>query len=156
MRVFGCLAMAHIPKDARAAIVKKNTPPEERIKRASNIKLTPRALISIFVNYHRTGYVLIDPIKGTKIHTSDIQWFENKMFKHIVEEMKNPKLPDDIDTLTEDDSEILNFLDDYRYLGDHTYATAMFTETNFNFEPSKLNDKIPRSYRQAMELIFAE
>lgn len=62
LKVFGCAAYSHIPKDERG-------------------KLTPKARKCIFLGYGDAikGYRLFDPIKGRVIHSRDVVFNENSL-----------------------------------------------------------------------------
>lgn len=80
LRVFGSIAMVHIPKEAREREATK-----ERLKQKktcsgiqpTGAKLRPSAERLIFIGYTRTGYTL-NPLSQKTVESRDIAyWFEN-------------------------------------------------------------------------------
>ena len=169
MRVFGTTVMAHICKEVRPAVVRKNTPPEDQIKRAANVKITPRATFTVFLNYKGSGYEILDVIEGTITSSTDLKWFENKTYSELIKQINNTQPPKDADketavetrttqeiepTVDEEDEETSP--EEIAYLGDHNYAVAMLAEVPSRHAPQTLSDCIPKSYHQATLSPFAD
>jgi hypothetical protein len=163
LRVFGCLTFAHIPKDARAAAVKKMYPQSAtKGRKPSNTKLTPRASPLIFIGYHHTGFYLFDINSHLVTHSCDVTFHENNVYKYVLENRK--AFPANLDAQTgpevlpekseQDDLDEESTLDDLASFGDHIYACALFTEVRSHHRPLRITDRIPRSFQQALCSLF--
>jgi hypothetical protein len=154
-RVFGCLAMVHIPKEVREreatrdrTKAKKNTEPEA----VTGAKLRPSAERLVFIGYTPTGYSFLNPTTKQLIESRDVNyWFENQTIKDLYEPLEDSDLPNEptVPGIRKKSSKKTEI----KHRPDHTYAKMnMVTARNIQF----LSENIPKNFQQATTGEFRE
>ena len=152
LRVFGCIAMAHRPKEVRKQ-------DDTQGKTTGQIKLGPVADVKFLVGYTDTGYELLDPESEKVTISRDIHFIESETYGTWIQKNLNPDTTPSQSTLrantvfcTTVNDDPTDESSDEEFLEEHTEARAMLAMSKNKFRSSvpSVADFVPKTYSQAV------